>query len=94
MSSLLDFYGWGCRVLKLLELAKIERLAAQAIASRLLPGTEAANKRPRGGRRRAVKIDANSALGAHSDVQTIHGVLLGSSGGNLQQELIFGLKSR
>jgi hypothetical protein len=92
MSSLLDFYGWGCRVLKLLELAKIERLAAQAIASRLLPGTEAANKRPRG--RRAVKIDANSALGAHSDVQTIHGVLLGSSGGNLQQELIFGLKSR
>jgi hypothetical protein len=38
-------------------------------------------------RRRDGKIDANSALGANSDVQTIPGVSLGNSGGNLQ--LIF-----
>lgn len=37
--------------------------------------------------RRDGRIDANSALGANSDVQTIPGVSLGNSGGNLQ--LIF-----
>ena len=38
-------------------------------------------------RRRDGKIDANSALGANSGVQTIPGVCLGNWGGNLQ--LIF-----
>ena len=68
------------------KLAEIWRLAAQANALQIVAQQ---HQMPLLSlvRRLDGKMDANSALGANSDVQMIHGVSLSNSGGNLQQPL-------